>query len=317
MSTRSWITPLLAMTVVAACEPSEFRGSAKLAPPSTTPRVAAGGTLGLSISSQLERKRSNGSLVPQASSGPHYDVVGATIVAAKVSPEGIAEVHLGTKEHLQLTGITPGTATVTIRGDVNGQSSELSFEIHVVDVGMIQYDFATDMGTTSRGAVATLARGFCYRRTVEIFDEQGRSIPGDVDLAPSNLRDTGCGPHGIMSSALGSYTLPTIGSAKAVQVDFVEPKLEVIWYPVPSATDHGILFSATVVATDANGTRIPLPFGLMVELAVEGPFMCEVSGLRQVIRRSPHEECRVKVSVPRGPGETTLVMNSELPREPG
>ena len=128
-------------------------------------------------------------------------------------------------------------------------------------------------------------------------------------------RECSCGLHGIIGSALGRYSLPTIGKAKAMEAEFIDPTLQVKWNPIarePSDAERGIPYKAEVVATDAKGQRIPLPARLELALTVETPAACElVAGY--VVHRSPREECRVIVTVPRGSGEPSLALTSRLP----
>ncbi len=313
------------MNLVAACEGPEVRGTAELAPPEEVPRIAAGAMLEMTIKSQLQRKRDNGSLVGQSSSGPHYDKVEAWVVMASVDRAGVAEARPlpGSERNLRLTGLTAGTATVSIRGDVSGRWSELQFGIEVVDAGSVAYEIFTDQSQSALlyrgGEVATLARGYCYERMVQIFDEQGVSLeyawPSGIYLVPAKRREYSCGHHGIIGSALGRYALPTIGKAKAVEAEFIDPTFQVKWNPVTQKSgdlDRGTPYQAEVVATDAKGQRIPLPFGLELQVAVETPAACElVSG--KVIQRPSHEECHVTVTVPRGSGEPSLALTSRLP----
>ena len=327
MSSPRWIIASIAMSLVAACEGEgpEFRGTAALAPPGRVPRIAAGTTLEMTIDSQLKRKRDNGSLVGQSSSGPHYNRVEAWVVMASVDPAGVAEARPlpGSEQNLGLTGLTAGTATVSIRGDVSGRWSELTFGIEVVDAGSLEYRFYTDLPKLElvyrSGEVATLARGYCYEPMVQIFDERGVSLdylwPSDIYLAETKRGKNSCGRHGIIGSALGRYPLPTIGKAKAVEAEFIDPTLQVKWNPIarePSDAERGIPYQVEVVATDAKGQRIPLPSPLDLELAVETPAACElVSGY--VVHRSPREECRVIVKAPHGSGEPALALTSRLP----
>ncbi len=314
------------MNLVAACEGPEVRGTAALAPPGRVPRIAAGAVLEMKIDSRLQRKRDNGSLVGQASSGPHYDRVEAWIVMASVDPAWIAEARPlpGSDPNLGLTGLTAGTATVSVRGYVSGQWNELEFGIEVVEAGSLEYHFFEDLSQTPlvyrSGEVATLARGFCYERTVQIFDERGVSLdylwPSTIHLAPTKGREYSCGVHGIIGSVLGRYALPTIGKAKAVEAEFIDSTLHVKWNPLersPLEADGGIAYEAEVVATDAEGQRISLPSPLGLQLAVEAPTGCASILGAQVIHRPPHEECRVIVTVPRGAGEPALALTSRLP----
>ncbi len=286
-----------------------------------TPRVGAGGVLELYVGSKLERKRDNGSLTPQASSGPHYDPVGAFIATADVDPAQIAQARplSGPEGNLRLTGLTPGTATVSVRGIVNDQWSEVKFEIQVVEVGALEYEIDTDMGMADRdGQVVRLARGFCYRRRLAMFDERGKALPSGVDLAPPSQRDFGCGPYSVGGTTLGRHWLPTIGKARPIELDLIEPTLAVEWNAAPQLShdpDPETAYRVAVVAKDAMGKRIPLPYGLLLELAVETPSACNVEH-GEVIHRAPHEECRVIVSVPRAPGEPALVLTSRAPNQP-
>ena len=323
MSSRRWIIASVAMNLVAGCEGPEFRGTAALAQPEEVPRIAAGSMLEMTIQSQRERKRDNGSLTPQASSGPHYDMVEAWVVMASVDPARVAEARPlpRSERNLGLTGLTAGTATVSIRGEVNGRWSELQFGIEVVDAGALDYEIFTDLSTLvyRGGEVATLARGYCYERMVRIFDEHEVSLeyswPSGIYLAPTKRREYSCGVHGIIGSALGRYSLPTIGKAKAVEAEFIDPTFQVKWNPIargPSDAERGIPYQVEVVASDAKGQRIALPSRLELALAVETPAACElVSGY--VVHRSPREECRVIVTVPRGSGEPALALTSRLP----
>jgi hypothetical protein len=326
MSWRRWIIASAAMNLVAACEGGpEVRGTAALAPPERVPRIAAGSILEMTIDSKLERKRDNGSLTPQASSGPHYDRVEAFVVMATADPAGVAEARPlpGSEQNLRLTGLTAGTATVSVRGYVSGQWNELKFGLEVVDAGSLEYEFSMNRREQESlyrgGDVATLARGYCYERMVRVFDEQERSLeyfwPSEIYLAPSRRAEYSCGVHGIIGSALGRYALPTIGKAKAVEADFIDPTFQVKWNPIaraPSDAEPGIPYRAEIVATDAKGQRIGLPFGLELQFTVETPVACEqVAGY--IVLRSPREECRVIVTVPRGSGEPALALISRLP----
>lgn len=326
MSLRRWIIATVAMNLVAACGVPEFRGTAALAQPERVPRIAAGAVLEMTVDSLLERKRDNGSLVGQSSSGPHYDRVEAWVVMASVDPAGVAEARPlpGSERNLGLTGLTAGKATVTIRGVVSGGWSELTFGIEVVEAGSIAYEIFTDQSQSALlyrgGEVVTLARGYCYERVVQIVDERGVSLeyawPSDIYLAPSKRGEHACGVHGIIGSAFGHYSLPTIGKAKPVEAEFIEPTLRATWNPIaqrPGEPERGILYEADVVATDVKGGHIALPSNFGVELAVETPAACEVVSDQQVIHRVPQEECRVVVSVPRGSGEPALALTSRLP----
>ena len=309
MSWRRWIIASAAMSLVAACgEAPEVRGTAALAPPGRVPRIAAGSILEMTIDSKLERKRDNGSLTMQSSSGPHYDRVEAWVVMASVDPARIAEAR----------PLTTGRATVSIRGVVGDGWSELTFGIEVVEAGALDYEIFTDLSTLvyRGGEVATLARGYWYERMLRVFDEQERSLeyywPSEIFLAPSRRGEHACGVHGIIGSAPGRYALPTIGKAKAAEAEFIDPTFQVKWNPIapaPSDAERGIPYEAEVVAADAKGQRIPLPSRLKLALAVETPAACElVSGY--VVHRSPQKECRVVVTVPREPA---LTLTSRLP----
>jgi hypothetical protein len=326
MSLPRWIIASVAMNLVAACEGPEFRGTAALAPPGRVPRIAAGSMLEMTIQSQLERRLDNGSLTPQASSGPHFESVEAWVVMASVEPTVVAEARPlpGTERNLGLTGLTAGTATVSIRGVVSGQWSELTFGIEVVDAGALAYEIFTDQSQAALlyrgGEVATLARGYCYERVVQLFDEHGVSLeyawPSWIFLAPTKQREYSCGVDGIIGSTLGHYALPTIGKAKAVEAEFVDPTFQVRWNPIaraPSDPERGISYRAELVATDAKGQRIAMPSHFELQRTVETPAACElVAGY--VVHRSPREECRVIVTVPGGSGEPSLALNSRLPQ---
>jgi hypothetical protein len=125
------IAAYTAKAVVTALVEPELRGTAEIEQPARQ-RIVTGERRNLTIGSRLERLTSIGSLVPQAG-GTKYDAVTPNVTAVDVTPLGIAHVRPGAR--LELIGLTPGIATVVIRGDVNGRASEVAFEVRVVEAG--------------------------------------------------------------------------------------------------------------------------------------------------------------------------------------
>lgn len=307
--------PSLTAIALLACAVScdSHRGSRTFATPTRVTRIAAGTVVDIGIGSNLEIKRSNGSF---SSETPRHDPVAPRIVAAEATPASVATVRVGRNASVEITGVSAGSATVRVGGGVEGRPAMMAFPIEIVEAAALDYYIALDLDevvSVNRGGDSIiLARGFCYTYWVESSDATGAALDnfGNAGMSQAVMGDLHCGTRGLVGLRAGRVTLPRVGTAKPLEVEFVDPKLEVVWTSVRG--NEKTLYEPRVIARDSAGKRIALPFQLPVRMSVLTPATCAVSVGGASIERSATGECRANVLVPRS-GLPGIEISTSIP----